>query len=409
MRMIVFRFACLVMLTASILAFCLAPSLAEAEPTPNPHLAELTPEESSSLWFIYEDRNPEILQLKETLYEYGYYNMEIYGLDTLRDDSFDAGMLNALHKFCETNDMMDMYSPRGIWTDVYYALIDKAIDGKPIVNLNAEAPAESAYQHIGWNEESPAVGQIQQRLRALNYPGVFTTNLYDEELRKAIDLFVEANGLNYDQGPEGANGIDPALQAIIMESESVVPYVEPEPSVEPTPEPTAAPSGIDKVRHYLMDNSSVLGINMPNLALWLIGIVLVVLVVLAFIHFFVSPGSDAAGADAQHTTNRQKKGGKVLNFAITYQGQKKDYSCTIGKALHIGRNVGSFPLNMEDGNISRRHCELYYQNNRLMLKDYSSNGTKVNDREVHNSTAVINSGDKIIVGDHEIVITFTGK
>ena len=68
--------------------------------------------------------------------------------------------------------------------------------------------------------------------------------------------------------------------------------------------------------------------------------------------------------------------------------------------------MGKFPLNLEDAKISRRHCELYYLNGALMLRDYSSNGTTVNGKPVHNAECLLSSGDVIAIGNHTITITF---
>ena len=106
-----------------------------------------------------------------------------------------------------------------------------------------------------------------------------------------------------------------------------------------------------------------------------------------------------------------RKGGKgaaknTLRFSITFQGKTEETETQIVKSLKIGRGIGNFPLNMEDTMISRRHCELYYNNNALMLRDYSSNGTMVNGKSVHNAECLLASGDEIIIGNHTIVVRF---
>ena len=46
--------------------------------------------------------------------------------------------------------------------------------------------------------------------------------------------------------------------------------------------------------------------------------------------------------------------------------------------LRIGREMNTLPINPADHAISRKHCELYYMNDVLMLRDFSSNGTIIN-------------------------------
>lgn len=61
---------------------------------------------------------------------------------------------------------------------------------------------------------------------------------------------------------------------------------------------------------------------------------------------------------------------------------------------------------MGDTRISRKHCDIYYLNRNLMLRDHSSNGTYVNGKLLLNGEHVLTSGDVLKVGHHTITIYF---
>ncbi len=309
----------------------------------------------------------------------------------LQTNYLDDAAFAALQECCRQNNLV--YSEYGLLFDTWYAIKDGAIK-----NVNPSVTEEPGRHLIVYGETSSDVGEIQRKLQSLNYRENYTINTYDAALRDALDRFLEINNYKYDQYVAG--GITPELQEWILTSDSLVPYVEPEVTPEPTPEPTPVPGKIEKVRNYFVEETNVLGLSMPNLVVWIVGLLVIMLIVLAAIHFF-GPGSEgkvkAGGA------------GTTLSFAITYDGKTENYSCVVSKVLRIGRNVGSFPLNLNDTSISRRHCEIYYLNNQLMLHDYSTYGTQINGRLVHNSESKLNSGDTLQIGEHTIIITFGQK
>ena len=110
----------------------------------------------------------------------------------------------------------------------------------------------------------------------------------------------------------------------------------------------------------------------------------------------------------EHVWAKKARAGdvKFRDFYYIYKDKSEDYTCSVARPIRIGRNVGSFPLNMEDMGVSRRHCEIFYNNDDLMLKDYSSNGTPVNSKIVHNTEYKLTSGDKLVIGEHTVIITF---
>ena len=42
----------------------------------------------------------------------------------------------------------------------------------------------------------------------------------------------------------------------------------------------------------------------------------------------------------------------------------------------------------------------------LMLEDYSTNGTEVNQQSYHNGECAVHSGDTVKIGNHEITVRY---
>ena len=128
-------------------------------------------------------------------------------------------------------------------------------------------------------------------------------------------------------------------------------------------------------------------------------IALALLVALALgVMFFFLPGGKGDAASA--------KGSGGIQFVIEYQGKKRNYNCDIDHTLKIGREVGDFPIDVNDHSISRKHCEIYYSGKNLMIRDYSSTGTFVNGKNCSKGEYVLHSNDTIKIGAHTITIVF---
>ena len=365
-----------------------AGALAQQNPQPTPQFPPEGIDQTQFILLPYEAR-AEAMIVKERLYDYGYYPSFFSDKSALQNSWLDVADFAALQECCQQNDLE--YSEYGLLFPTY-----EAIKNGDIINRTPNVTAAPAYHLIVYGESSSDVGKIQSKLQSLNYKENYAINIYDAALRDALDRFIKANNYNYDQ--YAAGGITPELQEWLFTSDGLLPYVEPEVTPEPTAAPTPVPGGVERLQNYFTGSTAVFGLKLPTLALWLAGIVILVLIFLAIFHFF-GPGQGKA----------RKNDENVVSFDISYRGQMQTYNCIIPKVLRIGRNIGSFPLNMEDTSISRRHCELYYQNGQLVLHDYSSYGTQVNGRLIHNSECKLNSGDTLQIGDHIIRITFTEK
>lgn len=80
-----------------------------------------------------------------------------------------------------------------------------------------------------------------------------------------------------------------------------------------------------------------------------------------------------------------------------------------GSDVSIGRAPSCRVVLPGDQLASRQHAQLQYQNGQYTIKDLgSSNGTYVNGVEIHDAT-VLNEGDRIKIGEHELVYSRTAS
>ena len=143
---------------------------------------------------------------------------------------------------------------------------------------------------------------------------------------------------------------------------------------------------------FFTEPVDVFGLQLSRLAVWCVGLAVLVLCVLAIIYFFVP--SDRQGAK------------NVVRFAITYNGMTQEVEAQITKELKIGRGIGKFPLDLNDQSVSRKHCDIYYRNGALMLRDHSTYGTVVNGVVVKDGETMLNNGDVLKIGEHIVQVTF---
>ena len=94
-----------------------------------------------------------------------------------------------------------------------------------------------------------------------------------------------------------------------------------------------------------------------------------------------------------------------LKLDISYRGFSNSVTVNMDKPLQIGRTENTLPIDPNDSDISRRHCQLYFRDRTtLLLRDYSTNGTMVNNQSVNNCETVVNDRDVIQIGSHQIVV-----
>lgn len=390
-----------------MLSICGATAFAEEpEATPMP-----VPEGATVVFATYSQDN-EIYLLKEKLYNLNYY-VNFVSESNLSSKMLDDLTMAAVLKVCKINNLE--YVEYGILPETWDAIMNESIlslvptpEPEEVTVTPAPTPR---YQHIYWDEHSDAVTRIQSRLAELGYGHQFNPGHYDSALLAAMDAFCDFNEIQYDQ--HASNGITVEMQSLLLDAEvsTLIPYSTPTVAPANTPEPTVQPGKLERMRNYFQSSTRLMGMNVPNLVLWLVCLLLIVSVVILIIHFFVPSDENARQAGSHVPTTRTPGTGKQakgkVNFVISYRGsapQQRSY--TIDRSLRIGRGVGDFPLNQEDTRVSRKHCELYYLNGKLMLRDYSSNGTLVNGIPCSHGEFMLTSGDTIQIGDHTIKLYY---
>ena len=379
----------------------------ESEPTPMPY-----PDDGSIRYTLYA-KDAEILRLKDKLLEYGYYP-SLVSTNDIAGIMLDEITLDAVRECCVVNNLP--YSNQGITHTAWDSIL-----GGLVVPYNTPTPAPQAtaaastgeFPHIAWGDNIHTVEiiRIQALLDDLGYLSNYTPGVYGWELRDAIDLFCELNMIAYDQGAVENNGISPIFQQMLFNNDKEwAPFTTPEPVIEvtPTPEPSVEPGKVEKVRNYFTSSSVVFGINMPNIALGLIGLVIVILCIILLVHFFIPAkkgGENSSSAKTRLGSSRMPAAHHI-DFYVECEGGQWVHAADVGPAVRIGRNIGSFPLQLSDTQISRKHCEIYNMNGSIMLRDYSGNGTLVNGRMCHHAEYVLTSGDVLEIGRHRITVVF---
>lgn len=395
MRRILLSILLVVMLSSSALANTPAPTM---EPTP------VAPEPGLPIFIPKFSRHEQLPRFKDKLLKQGYYITNASEVN-ITSDFLDLQTMDALREACKKNGLAHEFSDYGINYNVWDAVMNDTL----IPANSTPAPTQSAYTFIGYLDQGPVVLAIQNKLLSLGYPlsSGYASGIYDDATIAAIDLYCQFNNSSFDQHSD--QGLSAGLQQFILEGSS-----NPYSSVTPTPVPTASPTPEpklgtgEKLRRYFAGSSSLFGLKIPTVALWLISLALIAGCVIAVIYFF-SPsdaGSKRSGSEKSLRRPTGLFGGGRLEFTIEYRGIVQTYRCDIDHSLKIGRNVGNFPLNMEDTLISRKHCEIYYSGGSLMLRDYSSNGTRINGRDCSREEYILSSGDVIRIGNHNITIRF---
>ena len=376
--------AALALTAALVLALSLCAAWAET-PAPTPVAYENNNEDNNYnlLFALYAPTSGEtskwLDELKTKLYENGYFGTTEpdWGCNYL-----DDATLLAIKQFCLSNEINEYFDTRGLTYGAWYR-----ITSGDFINLNDPPTAEEAprYANIPLGQGGTALQSVVNRLWELGYIDNRDHPMYDYTVRDAIEEFGKNNGFPtyYDDDPEGTvRDIEPSVQQVLAETQELVPR----PQVTPNPDPRP------RVVRYFLEPVDVFGLEVSRLAVWCVGLVVLIACVLAIIYFFVP--SDKQGAK------------NLVRFAITYNGMTQEVEAQITKELKIGRGIGKFPLDLNDASVSRKHCDIYYRNGALMLRDHSTYGTLVNGVMVKDGETMLNSGDVLKIGEHIVEITF---
>lgn len=352
----------------------MANALAEANPAPTPADYDPALVRLGLFWPIADgdaESSQVLFQVRQRLQNLGYYaEGGASGAPML-----DQADMKAIARYWYEQTRTDYPTDRGLTFEAKDLILQPP--------QTTDAPRE--YADIPWGEGSPDLRPMLEKLYHLGYIADITHETYDEAVRDAVRLFTENNGMPSYYANDTEESISPLtadLQRRLIETETE--------ALNPMPEATPAP----KVSYFLR-KVNLGGMQLSMLTVWIIGLVVLVAGVVVVIYLFMPSDPNAKKLKPQH-----------VHFTITYEGATQELDAEITKTLKIGRGIGDFPLNLQDSKISRSHCELYYLNGALMLRDYSSNGTTVNGKSVHNAESLLSDGDTIVIGAHTIKIKF---
>lgn len=353
--------------------------------------ASPTPVRPQGYRYMLGESSMEIRRLQDKLAQLGYYQQTEYSYELNMDT------LYAFNMFCYENRIH--YAEDGI-TEEGWALIMGEGD---LVSITP-APVESGdYTHIGENDSGEAVSRLQLRLIELGYANntQFELGRYDLQLQEAINVFCDLNHIVY-SGP----GISTDIQRAVF-SQSAQEYIEQEQKA----------GAFERIRAFLLDSHTVLGVRAAGYVLALAGVGVLTALVLLLVLLLTRRPKDAppeASASLQgfskpHTEMPVYPANPTWNvdFSIRYQGSERRTRIRFGDQMKIGRSPEcDLVLASDDRGISRCHCTLQMRAGSMILSDLSVNGTFVNDKRHHKTECVLRSGDRIQIGRHMLIVKF---
>ena len=329
----------------------------------------------------------DLIDFKVQLFELGFYSAGV-GSATLQTRDLDDLTMAAVKLVCKLNPDLTYYND-GVSNLLYWRVMGEG-EGELVT------PLDEVYTVLKPGDNSDAVTRAQNRLNQLGYDAAgfrFTPGAYDDQMQKAIDEFVRCNKFVY----ERKDGITVEMQELLYSDEAIA-YI-----AEERPEANLS----EKVFGYLAGTMVIGGFAVPNYAVLAVGFVLLCVIVLLVVKL-ATPGK--AKEENKQGSKKSGQGGKLksgeIQFKIEYGSDTFVHRADIHKYVRIGRSTGDFPLNMADESVSRKHCEIVFENGNLMLRDFSSYGTKVNGVMCHHSQQMLHSGDVLEVGRHRITIQF---
>ncbi len=282
----------------------------------------------------------------------------------------------AVRRFCEVHKI----TPNKNGMDV--AFYERLMSEKALAN-----PVDRREMHL--KDQGDDVQEVQDRLFNLGYyKDRQRTGVYDEDMDAALAAFSKANRIEYD-----GETLTVALQDAILD-EQALEYSEEAENTE------------KNLAEKLTGAVHFMGIDMPLYVLILVIVVILAALVFLIIRVF-SSGKGDGGQDASASdSSKLSDSGKQLSLDIRYQGTSRHVTVNMDNPLRIGRNEQTLPLNPGDSDISRQHCQMFFRGDTLMLEDYSTNGTEVNQQSYHNGECAVHSGDTVKIGNHEITVRY---
>ena len=326
------------------------------------------PTEPASRMIEYDSRGDDVRAAQQKLKELDYFR----DLGEPEWGHYDSVTSQAVVLFCEVNGLaVNQYG-------MDEAFLDRLESGDALKN-----PEER--RDITKGDQGDMVKKLQARLSELNYyDNRLRTNACDQDMLDAVADFARVNHISH----EDKNVVTVDMQDAIL-AENAKPYEK---------EESKGLAG------FLTGTAGFLGMDMPMYLVILIGAL--ILGALAFALVKVFGGKKEAEKENSHDSwNEEREGGNPqIELEISYRGAEQTVPVTMDRPLRIGRAENTLPLNANDTDISRRHCQMYFRGKTLILRDYSSNGTQVDGESYHNCECVVRDGATVQIGNHRMRI-----
>ena len=236
-----------------------------------------------------------------------------------------------------------------------------------------------------------AVVALQARLLELGYfEGEFTPGIYDPETQYAQDRFCRQNEIALQSGATSA------LQTIILSN-----------GAQAAPDDASALAESEdsfSIQAFLLTPISIMDIKLPMIFYCIMGLVLLAVIILLIIKIASRGNTSSRKAELGNKQALPISTGQSLSLQISFGDQEWQVQKSFSGLFSIGRAGDSLKLDSSDVGASRKHCDLYYQGNVIMLRDHSQSGTYLNGKRIHNSEAPVKPADIIQVSLHSITI-----
>ncbi len=340
------------------------------------------PAEPSFTFIYYDSTGEQVRKAQDILWDLDYFR----DLSEPEWGHYDAVTSEALGLFCRVNNVP--VHPYGIDEKIW-----EKLNGKEIL------PNPLPLADISRGQQDGQVEELQERLFVLGYyKNRQRTGKCDADMIAAVSDFAKANQIIFEK-----ETITVAVQNAIL-AESAIPYSE-----------EAVKKGFgETISDGLTKQVSFLGLQMPLYLTILLAVIILALLAFLLVRAFSSDDhrkekeKPASVNSAVSYTMPPSGGGSDmprLKLDISYRGFTNSVTVNMDKPLRIGRTENTLPIDSSDSDISRRHCQLYFRDrSTLLLRDYSTNGTTVNNQSVNNCETVVNDRDVIQIGSHQIVV-----
>ena len=396
-------------------------------PTPKPPFAATGERESEN-----------VRRLQEFLKSYGYYNGAI-------DGNFYNATSIAYQAFCAANDRQitrlngEVVVTESEWAYIQNIPQNEVVQPTPVPDVlpnTSPTPTPDPIHAIKFGDRDGdgevLIAEIQNKLNALGYySGLNLTiypGVYDDAMRQVVEAFNKAN-----RRADPTEGKELSRTDVIFILGGGDSY---------------HISIGEKLSQWLTSETSIGTFAIKNYILLIVVAVLLIVLIILIVNA-LTPGSKSEAENGSGTKKTKKaekpkkkagsKAGpkeKEVTFTISYQGASREMVLNpegpevkqsglirIGRASRSGTGENDIELDASDISASRKHAELYFSGNDLMVRNLSEkmpiviNGQKTLEPSMNMEETVagammgssaerLNPGDTIKLGAHEITVKY---